>query len=132
MHARLFRRLKHRLTGCALAGKNGLATVRDGRQSEALPASLALVGLYLGTRRAQLGVGWQPCSPALPTRWGARCYRWYEAAAAGSIPILEERVQPAACASDPFALLKVGVFRNALPCLGLMRRNRRRRHPSST
>ena len=36
-----------------------------------------------------------------------RCYRWYEAMAAGSTPIVEDVVQPPGCARDPLALLKV-------------------------
>jgi len=47
----------------------------------------------------------------LPTG-SARCYRWYEAAASGSTPIVEDIIKPASCGRDPLALLKV---RNAPP-----------------
>eukprot|EP00045_Choanoeca_perplexa_P016856 m.233219 g.233219 ORF g.233219 m.233219 type:complete len:437 (-) comp17376_c0_seq1:2293-3603(-) len=41
-----------------------------------------------------------------PVGFNSECYRWYEAAAAGSIPIVEDRIQPPSCGTDPLALIK--------------------------
>lgn len=41
-----------------------------------------------------------------PAGFNTECYRWYEAAACGSIPIVEDVVHPATCGLDPLALLK--------------------------
>lgn len=42
-----------------------------------------------------------------------RCYRYYEAAAAGSTPIVEDIAQPSTCRDDPLRILKVcAVFLN--------------------
>ncbi|EGD77267.1 hypothetical protein PTSG_08361 [Salpingoeca rosetta] len=41
-----------------------------------------------------------------PAGLNTECYRWYEAAAAGSTPIVEDVIQPKTCGRDPLALLK--------------------------
>ncbi|EDQ90626.1 uncharacterized protein MONBRDRAFT_16245 [Monosiga brevicollis MX1] len=41
-----------------------------------------------------------------PAGLNTECYRWYEAAAAGSIPIVEDVTQPPTCGRDPLALMK--------------------------
>eukprot|EP00052_Salpingoeca_macrocollata_P011711 m.90516 g.90516 ORF g.90516 m.90516 type:complete len:394 (+) comp18169_c0_seq2:50-1231(+) len=41
-----------------------------------------------------------------PAGLNTECYRWFEALACGSIPIVEDVIQPATCTHDPLRLMK--------------------------